>query len=73
MLTGVFTAIVTPFKKDESIDFDAQDYWFRCRFSAQEHDAVLDFEGLATLADVWLNGEPILSSVNMYLRHQVEP
>ena len=32
----------------------------------------LRFDGLATLADVWLNGEKILSSSNMFLAHRVD-
>ena len=40
---------------------DGQDWWYRCRFAASPRpDApdgwVLELEGLATLADVWLNG-----------------
>jgi len=33
---------------------------------------VLGFDGLATLATIWLNGEQILSSDNMFLAHEVE-
>jgi beta-mannosidase len=39
-------------------DFDAEDWWYRCRFSgpapAPGHHVFLGFAGLATLADVWL-------------------
>jgi beta-mannosidase len=39
--------------------FDAEDWWFRCRFSAPASqpgdNLVLGFDGLACLADVWLN------------------
>jgi beta-mannosidase len=54
--------------------FDAEDWWFRCEFVTQPHDrrVVLGFEGLATLADVWLNGEQILSSENMFIAHEVD-
>jgi beta-mannosidase len=47
------------------------DFWFRIRFSA-DGPRTLRFHGLATLAEVWLNGEKILSSDNMFLAHQVE-
>jgi beta-mannosidase len=33
-------------------------------------ELVLGFDGLATLADVWLNGQPLLSSDNMFLAHE---
>jgi len=32
----------------------------------------LRFDGLATLAEVWLNGTPILSSRNMFVTHRVD-
>ena len=56
-------------------DFDAQDWWFRLRFDAPpaepETETVIRFGGIATLADVWLNGERILRSENMHTRHVV--
>ena len=48
---------------------------WRRRFRHDERPAersVLVFEGLATLADVWLNGEPLLSARNMFRRHVVD-
>jgi len=56
-------------------DYDADDWWYRTTFPAAPGSAprhFLHFEGLATLADVWLNGEPILESRNMFLAHRVE-
>ena len=57
-------------------DFDADDWWFQTRFDAPKHAdgrrRVLRFEGLATLADVWLNGRHVLSSDNMWLAHDVD-
>ncbi len=56
-------------------DLDEQDWWFRLRFDAPplepETEAALRFDGIATLADVWLNGEQILRSENMHARHVV--
>ena len=50
--------------------FDAQDWWYRCRFPAHpgSGDVLrrLRFEGLATLAQVWLNGTPILHARDMF-------
>ena len=48
-----------------------KDVWYRTRFSGQGR-RVLRFEGLATIAEVWLNGASILDSDNMFLRHDVE-
>jgi beta-mannosidase len=56
---------------------DDRDWWFRCRFAAAASSAgpwQLELDGLATLADVWLNGTHLLHSENMFLGHvaQVE-
>jgi beta-mannosidase len=55
---------------DQVEDYDASDWWYRCRFTADEptagEEAWLRFEGLASLAQVWLNGEQVGSSENMF-------
>ncbi len=53
--------------------FDADDWWFRCTFrtSAPAVERLwLCFDGLATLADVWLNGERLLQSHGMFSAHE---
>lgn len=55
---------------------DGQDWWFRCRFPRPaELDApdgwILECDGLATLADLWLNGVHLLRSESMFLAHAV--
>ena len=56
-------------------DVDAQDWWYRTSFAAAARTAdeacVLCCDGLASLADVWLNGELILSSNNMFRSYRV--
>ncbi|HET7222576.1 MAG TPA: hypothetical protein VFI81_05220, partial [Rhodanobacteraceae bacterium] len=52
-------------------DFDAEDWWWRCRFQAGRGPAVLGFGGLATLAEAWLDRECILVSDNMFRCHEV--
>jgi len=52
-------------------DFDAEDWWWRCRFVADraaegDLQRLLRFEGLATIAEVWLNGELLARSENMF-------
>lgn len=63
----------TALKHKSPDDFDV---WYRCRFDAvplaEPNQAHLVFDGLATVADVWLNGEPLLRSENMYLRHEID-
>ncbi len=54
---------------------DGSDWWFRCRFDAPVGSPKgpwrLEFDGLATVTDAWLNGEPLLHSENMWVAHQV--
>ena len=54
---------------------DGQDWWYRVRFDAPAAPApdgwVLRLEGLATLADVWLNGRHLLNSESMFASHRL--
>ena len=56
--------------------YDADDWWYRTTFTTPRDAAGarfrLRFDGLATLADVWLNGEHILSSRNMFVGHRID-
>lgn len=56
--------------------FDAHEWWYRLQFDApglnQRDQAVLGFDGLATVAQVWLNGEPLLASTNMFVAHECD-
>ncbi|HEX8790060.1 MAG TPA: hypothetical protein VF765_03855 [Polyangiaceae bacterium] len=59
----------------EARNFDAEDWWFRRRdvpVPAGGARTVIRFGGLATLADVWLDGAPLLHSENMFLGHEVD-
>ena len=55
---------------DSSRDFDSSDWWYSTTFDlADMEDKLieLNFEGLATLCDVWVNGQLIHQSRNMFL------
>jgi beta-mannosidase len=58
------------------INTDATDWWYRCTFNATlpepGQQIVLKFGGLATIADVWLNGQHILYSDNMFCSYDVD-
>jgi beta-mannosidase len=58
---------------DAPYRFDAQDWWYRLRFDAAAPapgcTQVLGLDGLATLAEVWLNGRSLLQSDNMFVAH----
>ncbi|MFO1395175.1 MAG: hypothetical protein U1F09_15590 [Steroidobacteraceae bacterium] len=55
--------------------FDDSDWWFRTEFPApvdlDGRKAWLVFEGLATIAEVWLNGHRLLNSENMFVGHEI--
>lgn len=52
---------------------DGEDWWFRGVFDGSEsvaaEEAYIGFDGLAGLVDVWLNGELLLRSDNMFVAH----
>lgn len=53
--------------------FDADDWWFKATLPKLDRDAhdelVLHLGGIATVADVWLDGAPLLASDNMFRSH----
>ncbi|VAW92770.1 Beta-mannosidase [hydrothermal vent metagenome] len=54
-------------------DFDSKDWWYKTTFKLPaSSSSLLNFKGLATLCDVWLNGQHILSSKNMFIAHQLD-
>jgi beta-mannosidase len=58
---------------DRPRDFDADDWWYECRFTTLDPHSYerLHFDGLATVADVWLNGQHILRSESMFVASAV--
>jgi beta-mannosidase len=59
---------------DHPRDFDLDDWWYRCTFAGSDPGLTrrLRFDGLATVADVWLNGAHILHSDNMFVSNTVD-
>jgi beta-mannosidase len=61
---------------DESGPYDASDWWYRNRFAVPVRTPgaryYLRFYGLATLAQVWLNGQAVLASQNMFVGHKID-
>ncbi|HVX22220.1 MAG TPA: hypothetical protein VHB02_12780 [Acidimicrobiales bacterium] len=47
-------------------ELDGRDWWFRCRFDAAGGDGLLELGGVATVADVWLNGQHVAHGENMF-------
>jgi beta-mannosidase len=48
------------------LELDQRDVWYRVGFSGGAEETLL-FQGLATIADIWLNGEHVQHSENMFL------
>jgi beta-mannosidase len=51
-------------------DLDDRDWWYRATFD--DPGAMLVLHGLATFAEVWLDGERVVQSDNMFVRHRVD-
>lgn len=49
----------------------ALDHWYRVAFSGHGRKT-LRFNGLATVAEVWLNGALVLSTQHMFVAHEVD-
>ncbi|HEY5390154.1 MAG TPA: hypothetical protein VIJ83_06315 [Solirubrobacteraceae bacterium] len=63
--------VAGPFSWDvDAASVDGRDWWYRCAFEAEavgpQEQVVLVFEGLATLAEVYLNGRLVLESESMF-------
>lgn len=60
----------------DAVRLDASEHWFRCRFDAAPAHAgeeiVLRMGGIATVSEVWLNGEKIVASSSMFAAHEVD-
>ena len=61
----------SPGTDDEDL-LDGRDWWWRCQFDVSTGPILLEVDGLATLAEVWVNGVPVLRSDNMFVGHRVE-
>jgi len=49
-------------------DYDAEDWFFRTEFVSPAGDWLLSADGLATVADVWVDGAFVVHSENMFRR-----
>lgn len=60
----------------EPYDFDAEDWWFRTSFDCEPagrgEEVSLCLDGIATVAEVYLNGELVLESDSMFARHSLD-
>jgi beta-mannosidase len=63
-------------RSGDPVDLDAEDWWFRTDFEASPaaggEEVLLRLDGIATVAEVFLNGEPILESGSMFAAHALD-
>lgn len=61
---------------EDPLNFDGLDFWYKKEFELSEDQRqsplFLYLDGLATLCEVWLNGQVILKSDNMFLSHKLD-
>jgi beta-mannosidase len=73
---GTVAAALRDAGRIEPIDLDAYDCWFRTTFECEParagEELVLALGGIATVAEVDLNGERILDSESMFLAHELD-
>jgi beta-mannosidase len=78
VVPGTVALSVGPDDLDRHASYDASDWWYRCvlphEVFAGETGARhrLRFDGLATLAEVWLNGQRVLESADMFSGYEVD-
>ncbi len=70
------SVVMNPGDAELARDLDAEDWWFRTRFDFAPlepgEEATLELDGIATVAEVFLNGELILESHSMFARHAID-
>ncbi|MEP1398191.1 MAG: glycoside hydrolase family 2 protein [Roseibium sp.] len=59
------------FDPDNPVPLHGKDVWYEGRFDAEPGRYRLHLDGLATVAEVYLNGEPVLKCRNMFRKFQV--
>jgi len=73
IVPGTFAAALRAAERwdgEPPLELDGCDIWYRTRFSGGGGEERLRFEGLATIADVWLNGELLFRSESMFVPRQ---
>ncbi len=73
---GVLVGAEVDLGKADAVDPDALDWWFRTRFEADraapDEQVLLHLDGLATIAEVYLDGALIATSESMFVGQSVD-
>ena len=71
-VTGTVASVL---RQQQGSTLDRDEYWFRCEFAADlpqpDEEVLLEFGGIATLSEAWLNGRPVLKSDSMFASHRI--
>ncbi len=59
------------FDRNKPIPLDNRDAWYFLDLDAAPGPATLHFDGLATICDIFLNGELLLQTDSMFLHHDL--
>jgi beta-mannosidase len=65
-------ALTAAGRRVDAADLDGLDWWFRGRFSLPARPARLELGGIATLGDVWVDGNHVLRTENMHRSYSVD-
>ncbi len=57
----------------EAQNWEDAHYWYFTEINVENVDSYLDFEGIDTLADIYVNGSFVQAVDNMFTRYQVRP
>lgn len=75
VVPGTVAQAVGPDDLDAHEDYDGLDWWYRCTLPAPARAGErrrLRLDGLATLAEVWLDGELVLTANDMFTGHEID-
>ncbi len=73
MREGILTDLYFSTNTLEAQNWEDAHYWYFTEFEVKNVDSYLDFEGIDTIADIYVNGEFEQSVDNMFTRYRVRP
>ena len=76
MRAGLLPDLYVGMNLDHTRWTERKDWWYRCEFPTPaargDRTAILVFRGLDTFATVWLNGQLVGRTANMFIRHEFD-
>ena len=73
MREGILPDLYFSMNTLEAQNWEDAHYWYFTEFEVENVDSYLDFEGVDTLADIYVNGELVQTVDNMFMRYAVRP